>query len=123
MESRYLVSYGENDFAGEFGRRDAAQPSAPHWVTIIRDGRVFILSDFCRMARYESHYAKAESGESEKRKLTGKMPVPLWRNHFLQNEPNFCKKQIFHNWLPTRMLHRSCSAKVSVFFTQNEPNF
>jgi hypothetical protein len=27
-------------------------------ITIIRDGRVFIFSDFCRMARYESHRAR-----------------------------------------------------------------
>jgi hypothetical protein len=55
--------------------------------------------------------------------LTGKMPVPLQGNHFLQNEPNFSQKQSGRNWLQTGMLQRSCFAKVSVFFTQNEPNF
>jgi hypothetical protein len=47
----------------------------------------------------------------------------LARTRFLQNEPNFCQKLSGCNWLQTRMLQRSYVAKVSVFFTQNEPNF
>jgi len=56
-------------------------------------------------------------------KSAWRVPVPLRGYHFSQNEPNFFKQSSGCNRLQTRILQRWRSAKVSVFFTQNEPIF